>query len=736
MLAPLWKRSETWGLAIALLTLLALLGLSYRDWNSFLTTRAQAAHTQTTLNLLSEVFSDVQDLETGQRGYLLAGDPPYLAPYEAAKSVVRSKLAELERETADDATQRTRIQRIDALLQQKMAELQRTVDVRLKEGSRAALAIVETGEGRVLMDRIRGEAGQFRAEQQARLQALESDGERYRLGATYILVGGSAFLFVLLVIAFCLVRKRSKDREGALSALEENQRSLALSEKRFRSLVSGTTAMVWHADASGHSFEPLPQWEEFTGQPVEEYRGTGGINAMHPEDRERVATQWAQAVKERQNFDIEFRLWHRDTQSYKHMISRGVPLLSPEGKVVEWIGTLTDVTDQRRLAENLNQAAKLESLGVLAGGVAHDFNNLLVGVLGNASLLETMLQNTEQIELARQIQDAAERAAVLTRQMLAYSGRGRFVVEPVDLAAEIDQILELLKSSVPKQVELVVHSSGGIPRVEMDRSQFQQLVINLVTNGAEAIRANSGTVTVSTYVQTLETAEGTPYQSGPPLPPGRYVVIEVRDTGIGMDTATQAKIFDPFFSTKFTGRGLGLAAAQGIVRGHNGAIQVSSTPGSGSIFRVFLPAGSSPADTTAPNASQSQEARTPTVLVVDDEEIVRTLAQRALAAQGFQVLLAENGQDAIDVLNGNRNCAAILLDLSMPVMSGEDALPLLRRISPGIRILLSSGYGRLEAERRFGNSIDGFIQKPYSAKTLVSAIQEVLQLIEIPRPTS
>jgi CheY-like chemotaxis protein len=293
---------------------------------------------------------------------------------------------------------------------------------------------------------------------------------------------------------------------------------------------------------------------------------------------------------------------------------------------------------------------------------------------------------------------------------------------------ETEQIVPLVRSSFPKHVELILKLEKALPAVEVDRAQFQQLVMNLLINAAEAIDGSSGKVTVATYARMLSRSEIDRDFAGETMHPGPYAVLEVRDDGHGMDAETQAKIFDPFFTTKFTGRGLGLAAVIGIAKGHKGAIRVTSTPGSGSTFRLFLPATGAPLHAPSQRQTPVQERGKATVLVVDDEEIVRKLATNALTLRGYRVLLATNGREALEVFAANLDVVtAIVLDLTMPVMSGEDALPRLRSLRPDVRILASSGYSQSEAVRRFGDAIDGFIQKPYSVQSLLTALQETLQ---------
>jgi PAS domain S-box-containing protein len=397
------------------------------------------------------------------------------------------------------------------------------------------------------------------------------------------------------------------------------------------------------------------------------------------------------------------------------------PLRDASGKITGVLSILVDVTERNRMEEQYRQTQKLESIGVFAGGIAHDFNNLLTGIIGNISMAAEMIPAaSEAHRMIGNALRAGDRAAELIRQLLAYAGKGRFVLEPVDLSKTVDDLLPLIETSVFKRVRLRLDLAPGLPPVEADPSQIEQLVMNLVINAAEAVGEESGTVEIRTRVQevTPEFAAANGYAN---LAPGRYVVLEVCDTGSGMDEAIQSRIFEPFFTTKFTGRGLGLAAVSGIVRGHKGAIKVRSQPGRGSTFEVLLPA--------SPRDDQTRAAPAPagTVLIVDDEEIVRQIASLALSNGGFQVLTAENGFEALRLLREKSGeISAVLLDMSMPLMSGERALREMRRIRPDLRVVVSSGYSEAEAARRFaGLDLSGFLQKPYTAAQLVDRIKSV-----------
>ncbi len=394
------------------------------------------------------------------------------------------------------------------------------------------------------------------------------------------------------------------------------------------------------------------------------------------------------------------------------------PIRDKEGRIIGASSVTRDITERRRFEEQLRETQKLESLGVLAGGVAHDFNNLLVGIMGNASLaIETVPESNPAHTMIQGVLQASERAANLTRQLLAYSGKGRFVVQPTGMSQLIREILVLIQTSIPKGVRVRLELDEHLPTIDADVAQIQQLVMNLVINGAEAIGDAGGTVTIRTSV--VEAQAAGEEQFGP------HVLLDVEDTGCGMDQATRERIFDPFFTTKFTGRGLGLAAVLGIVRGHRGTIQVESAPGQGTRFSVSFPASAGTAAPPRPRVEQDWRG-SGTILVVDDEEIVRETAKSTLEHFGYEVLLAADGQEALECLRRAPQVGLVLLDLTMPVMSGEEALIEMRRLRPDLRVILSSGYNEIEAIRRFqGQGLSGFLQKPYTAEVLGEKVKAV-----------
>jgi two-component system, cell cycle sensor histidine kinase and response regulator CckA len=403
------------------------------------------------------------------------------------------------------------------------------------------------------------------------------------------------------------------------------------------------------------------------------------------------------------------------------------------GAVTGLLGISIDVTERDRaekerasLHAQLLQVQKLESLGLLAGGIAHDFNNILTAILGGAATARLSLppESPAHGDLDIVIA-AAQRAADLTRQMLAYSGKGRFEIRPIDVSRHVREIADLLETTLPKKVQLRLELAARLPAVEADVAQVQQVLMNLVINGAEAIGDERGTVLVTTgmqeideqYAQSLFAAE---------IKSGRYVFIEVHDTGSGMDEETKAKIFDPFFTTKFTGRGLGLAAVLGIVHGHSGAIKVYSSPGRGSTFKVFFPASSrEPLEVTKVAPPFRGEGL---ALVVDDDAGVRSAARRMFELYGFRVIEAANGRLGADLFVRHASeVTIVLLDMTMPEMGGEETFRELRSVREDVAVILTSGYNEIEATRRFlTKGLAGFLQKPFTPDELALKLSAVL----------
>ncbi len=395
-----------------------------------------------------------------------------------------------------------------------------------------------------------------------------------------------------------------------------------------------------------------------------------------------------------------------------------------------FLGRMLDLTEDNIKREKLEHTQRLESLGVLAGGIAHDFNNLLTAILGNAGLARRKIdRKSPAIQMLDNIETASERAAALCKQMLAYSGKGKFVVEAINLTELIEEMMKLLEVSMQKNIVMRLNLSKQLPLIEADASQMQQVIMNLVINASEAIENKSGSVTIHTGVVDMDDDYIQTTYMDDKLLPGRYIAIEVSDTGCGMDDHTKKHLFDPFFTTKFTGRGLGMSAILGIVRGHKGAIKLYSEVGKGTTFKILFPC-SEYAENKHKEALTNHPTRQGfgTILIVDDEETIRATAGMMLEDIGFTIITANDGVEGVEVFREKQaEIRAVLLDMTMPRMNGEEVFREIRMMQPDIKVILSSGYNEQDATNRFaGKGLAGFIQKPYSLSALQGKVLDIL----------
>ena len=518
-------------------------------------------------------------------------------------------------------------------------------------------------------------------------------------------------------------RSEREALERALQQLRENEERLTLA------LEAGRMG-IWDWNIATNELKWTDELEHIHGFAPGTFPGDfeGFVSVMHPEDRSGFLARVRRAVEEVAHFETEFRVTWPDG-SERWVMGKGEAFAGPDGKACRMIGLGLDLTERRRLEEKLRDAQKFESIGLLAGGIAHDFNNLLTGILGNASVVAEMLPAGDPAQaMLHDVVSSSERAADLTRQLLAYSGKGRFVVERLDVSAAVRGIRDLIAATIPKKARLELWLGESLPQIEADASQFQQVVMNLAINAAEAIGDEAGALAIATGWERIGEASPAGDGQADDLEAGTYVWVEVSDSGSGMDKETIARIFDPFFTTKFTGRGLGLAAVSGIVRAHGGTIRVTSTPGLGSTFRVLFRAAATAA-VAAGDAGVFADLRgAGLVLVVDDEEVVRHAAEASLRRYGYDVLAAGNGAEGVALFRARApEIAVVLLDMTMPVMGGEQALELLKQIRPEVPVIASSGYNEVEAARRFPPGLlAGFIQKPYTAAALAGKIRAAL----------
>ncbi len=513
------------------------------------------------------------------------------------------------------------------------------------------------------------------------------------------------------------------DRENVLQHIAENALDL-----------------IAEVDAEGRVVFVSPSFEQVLGYRPEEIIGTTPFSLMlHPDDVEGLAEAFLTRIKatHRPRQQRCFRVRHRDG-TWRWLQGHGTNFETLDGKV-HIVAVMRDVTDMLRAAEErskleewMQQSQKLESLGIMAAGVAHDFNNLLTPILGDASLaLMDLPAGSPVRERLERIQRAANHAASLTKQLLDYAGIGSLDTEPIDLAKLVREMGELLQSSVPKRTRLEYDLLPDLPVARADPRLVSQVFLNLLTNASEAVESRSGSAgRIVVRVGSVEADRGrlSKLILGDELPEGRYVHFEVQDDGCGMDAETRARIFDPFYTTKFTGRGLGLAAVLGIVRKHRGAIEIESEPGRGTRVRVLWPEAGGAASHAPGGAGRATPRSGGTLLVADDDEGAREIMCETLSRAGFEVLQAGDGGEAVACFRAHADrIGIVLLDRTMPGTSGEEALDEIRRIRPDVPILLVSGYSRERAGAGVADEPrSGFLQKPFLPETLVERVRELL----------
>ncbi len=413
-----------------------------------------------------------------------------------------------------------------------------------------------------------------------------------------------------------------------------------------------------------------------------------------------------------------------------------VPFLGEDGRPEQFIAIRADITLKKESEEALRQSQKLESLGVLSGGIAHDFNNLLTAILGNANLGALHLPaESPAMPYLQQIEQATLRAADLTRQLLAYAGKGRFQVVEVDLNRLVVEMTQLLTVSLSKLAVVRYDLASGLPFISADPSQMQQLVMNLVTNASEAIgdetsgEEMSGLITIRTGVQMVDATTNGGLLPSLPLSPGKYVTLEVSDTGCGMSPEVRDRIFDPFYTTKFTGRGLGLSAMLGILRSHHGGLKVYSELGHGSVFKLYLPALSLGVEGLPPRRVTGEWQGHGTLLLVDDESAPRTVARALAESFGFQVVEASNGLEAVALFElRHKELSAVLMDLTMPHMDGRQAFLRMHEVDPEVPVVLTSGYSEQDVLSDFiGKGLAGFLPKPYQRSQFLAVLRQAVE---------
>jgi signal transduction histidine kinase/CheY-like chemotaxis protein len=458
----------------------------------------------------------------------------------------------------------------------------------------------------------------------------------------------------------------------------------------------------------------------------ETVRGEGWASGLHPEDKERVYREWSAFVQGKGPYESTYRFRHPDG-TVRHVLGQAVPEISLEGEILGFIGTLTDITEQKHLETKLQEAQKMEAVGTLAGGIAHDFNNLLQAILGYADLLR--LRKGKDEPRSRELQEiisASKRGAELTQQLLTFSRRVESKLRPTDLNLGIENTRKIFARTLPKMIEIDLLLSDNLSFVNADPGQMEQILMNLAVNAKDAM-PDGGKLTIKTGNVILDEEY---CRTHPEAIPGEYVLLEVSDTGHGMAEETLKHIFDPFFTTKglAEGTGLGLAMVYGIVKSHNGYITCTSDFGTGTTFKIYLPAVEQEEKPEMVVEKDLYRGGTETILLVDDEGFVRDVARQILTEFGYTVIVANDGESALQLYEQERGRVdLVILDLIMPGIGGRKCLEKLLKINPKAKIVVASGFSNIEPIKETVEAgAKGFIGKPYEMKGFLNVVREVL----------
>ncbi len=547
-----------------------------------------------------------------------------------------------------------------------------------------------------------------------------------------------------VIFSKAVYRDAGSDRPGGVVGTMLDITDLRMAEKRlarrkaeFEAIFNAIKDAIIFVDMERRIIAVNPAFRDMFGYNLDEIAGrTTQLFYANPEEyhHQGKVRYNPDARPESMVYEMHYRRKNGEIFPAETM---GGQVRDDEGRIIGYLGVIRDITERKkaeeahlRLQQQMQHVQKLESLGVLAGGIAHDFNNLLMAILGNADLaLVRMSPASPARPNLLAIEEASRRAADLCRQMLAYSGKGRFLIAALDLNVLVQEMANMLQISISKKAVLKFNLSDMVPPIEGDATQIRQVIMNLIINASEAIGDRSGIISIATGAMDCDRDYLVDTYLDENLQPGLYTYIEVADTGCGMDGETLMRLFDPFFTTKFTGRGLGMSAVLGIVRGHGGAIKVYSEPGRGTTIKVLFPVTEEAIPMAGcPNGSRVADCLSGAViLLVDDEETVRSVGRQMLELLGLKVMVAENGRQAVAVYGERKDeIDLVLLDLSMPHMDGVQAFRELRRLDRDVRVVMSSGYNEQEVTRQVvGKGLAGFIQKPYQIDTLRDVLAEV-----------
>ena len=722
------------GFGFALIALFVIGVVSFLAIRSLVRNSDQVTHTQEVLAHASRVGSLFADAEAGQRGFIVTGDPLFLEPYTVASSRLRAEIDTLRNLTGDNPRQRERIAHLRSLADQRLAILTGGVEARRRGGVEAGREWLLNNRGRQVMDQIRAVLGTIRTDEQILFLKRDQATRQSAMFATCLIVLGSIAGLLMVGLASSMVRRDLKRRVVVEQELREARDRL---EDRVRERTAELEAVIETSplaiaaiDARGN----VTLWnraaeqtfgytrEEMVGKP---YQPADAADRRRYEDAMSRVTAGAPVV----GYETRGR---RKDGTLVDISIYSAPMQDKGGKNSGALAVMADLSDQKRLQDRLRQSQKMEAVGKLAGGIAHDFNNLLTAITGYTDLLYLRLPGDIGKRELSEIRKASDRAASLTRQLLAFSRQQVLQPKVIDVNEVVGNLSAMLSRLIGEDVDLVASLGEGVGPVRADPFQLEQVLMNLAVNARDAM-PRGGKLTIETANVVLDEH----YTRGhADVKPGPYVMIAVSDTGVGMDSETRARIFEPFFTTKELGKGtgLGLSTVYGIVKQSQGHMWVYSEPGQGATFKVYLPHHLDPDEVLpAPPPARVVPRGWETILAVEDEESLLHLVAEILRGAGYSVLTAPGPKEALRALLEHREPVHLLLtDVVMPGMSGRALADQISSERPGIRVLYMSGYTD-NAIVHHGVLDPGvtYIQKPFTPDTLIKTVREVLDAAEV-----
>ena len=557
---------------------------------------------------------------------------------------------------------------------------------------------------------------------------IEEHVEGFRLGAVDFVT--KPFQREELLARLHTHLELSRLRARLEQRVEEQTAQLRQSEERIRNMADSAPVALWVTGPDGLVSFYNKNALTFAGRTMAQLDGGNWIDLVHPDDRASCQSAFSSALTDRCSFRIECRALRADGE-YRWVLCNGVPRCSPDGVFAGYFGSSIDITHIKRVHEAAIAGQKLESLGALAGGIAHDFNNVLGGILAEAELLEAdRATDSVLYEELQKVKAAAIHGAEIVRELMIYAGQDKAdPVEAVDVSRLVEKMLQLLRISVTKHAGVKTELARNLPAVLCSAPQIRQVVMNLVINASEAIGEKEGVITVATR---QVSGDSLAPNTATGLHQGQFVCLEVSDSGCGITEEVKAKIFDPFFSTKFAGRGMGLAVVQRIVRDHGGAIDLVSALGQGTTFQVLLPCSAKNASeipiAIPVRGTESGNFRTQTILVVEDEDLLRVAVSKSLQRLGFRVLVASDGSDAMELMRLHKDdLDAMLLDVTVPGMPSQEVLQDAYRIRPDLRIVVTSAYSKETVDARLsGLRAHHFVRKPFHLDDVLHLLRDTM----------